>query len=163
MNEKIGEVFVYGNPYFSMRSNRYGKYYSEIINDKNILVDDLRKSYEMKELFLYIFVNTDSNQYVKNPEEEYDILCKSIDELLTVYNNNSQTINVDIYIYFVDEDIFVFSKEFLATHVWLDYEYNRIVGTNSRIILQMGNDTENFSEQLRLTKEEYINTRERMN
>ena len=67
-----------------------------------------------------------------------------------------------MHIYFVDEDLFDYSKEYFKTHTEGTYAFNQQVSPNNRLV-EMGSLQEYSSDNLRLTRDEYIEKRERMN
>ena len=158
----MGESFIYGSPV--IRNGRFiGQYEAKLIKSGNFSIDQLyclSSGYK----FFYIFINTSDDRYVYDPGSEYDLLNDSINEMSQMYYDvYGKEVCAVMHIYFVDEDLFDYSKEYFKTHTEATHAFNLQVSPNNRVVVEMGSLQEYSSDNLRLTRDEYIEKRERMN
>lgn len=111
-----------------------------------------------------MFVNTSDDSYIYDPQEEYEILESSINSLVNIYMElYSQEVCADLHMYYVDEEKMQYARNFFQNHMEPDGEFEDIINANYEMVIQFGSRNVNISEKIRLTKEEYVEKRERIN
>ena len=159
LGDALGESFVYGSPV--IRNGRFvGQYEAEMIKDGSYTLEQLyRLSSGYK--FFYIVINVTDDRYVYNPGAEYDLLEQTINEMSkTYYERYGKDVCADLHIYFVDEELFDYSKEYFNTHTETTHDFNLRVSPNYLLVIEMGPLEEYSSNNIRLTREQYIEQRE---
>ena len=156
--ESFSEVFVYGDP-----RHRGGYKIDEMISSGNYTLDDLHKMDYAPELFFYVFINPLSTNGIYDYENEYNILEQSIGKLTGMYKEKyEQDVCVVMHIYFIDSNMIEYTSEYFENHLSPDYVFENEIKPQGIIHIQMGAENGFYSESLRMTKEEYIEERERM-
>ena len=159
LSDKLGEVYIYGTPEHSG-----GSYVESIIRRGNYNLEDLKGGLLSPNLFFYIFIDTSSELFIDDPGRDYDVLNDVVNKLVEHYKNvYEHDICVDMHIYYVDDKDLAFAKEYFQTHVTVYFDFNTQIGHKKMIALQMGpEDNGEYFGSLRLTRDEYIEERERM-
>lgn len=160
LSKKIEDIYVYGAPVHQTSSGA-----DSIIRRGDYTIDDFRDYASCPNLFFYIFIDISSNTFIDDPGRDYDIISDSVDSMVKYYKDKfDRDICVDMHIYYVTDKEIEFAKDFFLTHTMADFEFNQSVSPNYLITLQMGPESNGyFSHTLRLSREEYISERERMN
>ncbi len=135
----------------------------EMISHDEYTLDDLHYKVYSPELLFYVFIYSSDVSYVIDPGKEYELLCQSADELTGMYKNiYNQEVSVTMHIYFVNYEKLDYVKEYFSTHLYPDMEFISILKPRGIIYLQLGSEQGNYSETMRLTRDEYIEEREMM-
>ena len=157
LNNSFNDVYVYGEPV--VRSN----FITKVIKNAKT-VDELHEKYYLGHMCFYIFINVSDKSYVYDPQGEYDILKDCVNELIDMYKTKyNQDVCADVRLYYVDESEYDYAKEYFRTHVSGEYDFNVNVSPDYEIPIQFGVRNNFYSESMRLTKEEFVEERERIN
>ncbi len=160
LSKSLGDIYVYGAPV-----HQTGSRAARVIRRGDYTIDDFMDYASCSNLFFYIFIDKTSDSFKDDPGKDYDLISGSVDSMVKYYNEKfNLDICVDMHIYYVTDKEIEFAKNFFSTHTEADYEFNQSVSPNHLITLQMGPESNgHFSQTLRLSREEYISKRERMN
>ncbi len=157
LDASYNNVYVYGVPV--ARSD----FLSETIK-KAKTIDELHEKDHIGYLCFYVFINISDESYVYDPQGEYDVLENCVNELIEMYKAKyNQDVCADVRLYYVTGSEYDYAKEYFRTHVSGGFEFNVNVRPDYEIPIQFGVQNTYYSENMRLTKEEFIEERERVN
>ena len=155
LSDTFTDFYVYEKP---KHRGEYLVY--QIISKGKFTIDELHRNVYTPDLFFYVFINDSINlEY----GDEYDSLKQASSMMAEIYEEKyNQPISISMHIYYVDAGMTDYIEEYFINHMFVDDEFEEEIMPNGMIRIQMGSDDGYYYESLRITKEEYINERERM-
>ena len=159
LSEELGDIYVYAAP-----KHENTELSEELISGGNYTVSDLNMICGYPNLFFYIFINTSSNSFIDDPGNDYDVVNRSVEEIVNLYKEEYDwEICVDMHIYYVDAEEMDYAKHFFMTHTNTDHSFAEKISSVNRITLQMGPDDYGlYYKSLRLSRDEYIEEKEKL-
>lgn len=161
---RFGDAYVHGSPVFEIDSDAWARSVQKSLDINNPDFVQLHNDLiPIDCLFFYVFINTSNNQYVYGPENDYELLEQSVEKLVEKYRLEfDRDICVDMHVYFLDEQLMEYSREYFETNLKADYDFNKIVSPKYEIVIEMGSRNVRVKESLRKTIEEFAEERERI-
>jgi len=159
LSQNLGDIYVYGAPV-----HQTGPGAAMVIRRGDCSTEDFKGCITCPNLFFYVLIDVSSELFIDDPAYDYDVFSESVDTIVKHYKDLYEVdICVDMHIYYVTDNEIEYAKNFFSTHTEADYVFNQSVSPNYLITLQMGPENNgHFYRTLRLSKEEYIEKRERM-
>ena len=134
-----------------------------VVSEGDFTVDELRREALSSTPYFYIVINLSSESFVADPGTEYDILKDSADSLVNMYMQEyGQDIYVDMCIYYLEEGDYEYATEYFKTHITTNEDEEHHLHFNDMILVEFGSENiHGASHNLRLTRDEFIEIRER--
>lgn len=158
LDDSFQDYFVLGRP-----THRGGMTVEMVISEGDYTVDDIHEKSYSPELIFYVFINRLNDYSEFDYAREYEELERAIDALAGMYSDKyGQTICVKLWLYFIDSEKMDYTREYFVDHLLVSYDFEKELLPMDEIIIQMGPENSWWVDNLRMTKDEYIAEREKM-
>ncbi len=161
ISSELGDIYISGIPSFSIYDSETDLSICELYKEGGEWSEKIYEEKDVELLIFYVLINESTESFIDNPYDEYECFKRAVDELVKKYiDKNNQSIRVSFFVYFLNDVDFDYSIDYLQSHIRLDSYYSqRINEANNYIVMEMGTQTANATQDLWLTREQYIELR----
>lgn len=159
LDDRLGDVLVYGMPH--VHGDRS---ISRLISSGEFTLDELHELSYYPHLYLYIVVNPYDDSYISTPDMEYDAIVDASNKLVSLYREKyNQEVCVNLRLFFLNRDDYAYAESYFETHISLDDDDYKVLKHSKEIVIEIGStDIDQVYDLQRLSREEYIDKRERI-